>query len=140
NYDVTDFLVKPISEERFLKAVRKAINNHKGSVAEANSDFIFVKVDSVLVKINLKEILFVESLGDYVAIHTSSAKQVVHSTMKSILENKLPPNDFLRVHNSFIVRLDKITSIEDNTIIVQKHLIPLSRTQRTKLMERLNLL
>jgi len=142
NYDVTDFLVKPLSEERFLRAVSKVKNNHQGNgqgKVEANTDFIFVKVDSVLVKINTADILYIEAVGDYVSIHTTSSRYVVHSTMKSILD-KLSLQHFLRVHNSFIVRLDKISSIEDNSIIINKNLIPLSRLRKNELMERLNLL
>jgi len=139
NYDVVDFLVKPVSEERFLKAVSKARNNHSNSQVRSNYEYVFVKVNSVLQKINTNDIFYIEAVGDYVAIHTSAQRFVVHSTMKSILD-KLSATDFLRVHNSFIVRIDKIASIEDNSIVINKKLIPMSRTRKNELMEKLNLI
>ncbi|MBK5286630.1 MAG: response regulator transcription factor [Bacteroidia bacterium] len=140
NFDVTDFLVKPIDEARFLKAVSKARSNFENkSTSITKPMYLFAKVDSVLVKINVNDILYIEALADYASVHTASAKHVVHSTMKSIME-KLPADDFLRVHNSYIVRLDKISTIEVGTVIIKKNLIPVSRSHKDELMNRLKLL
>ena len=139
NFDAVDFIVKPIGEERFLKAVSKAKNNFENKKTVPKPEYLFIKVDSVLTKINVNDILYIEALADYAAIHTMTAKFIVHSTMKSIMD-KLPPDDFLRVHNSYIVRLDKISSIEDNTIIINKKFIPVSRPHREQLMGRLKML
>jgi DNA-binding LytR/AlgR family response regulator len=140
-YDVTDFLVKPVSYERFLKAVSKAKRNFdkKGTTINTIDDHIFIKVSSRFIKLELKNILYIEALADYVTIYTSTDKYTIHSTMKGI-ESSLPGNDFARVHNSYIVRLDKIQSIEDNSISVGKSTIPVSRTRLKPLMQRLKLM
>ena len=140
-YDVADFLVKPIMYDRFLKAVTKAKRNidKKGISINTIDNHIFIKVASRLVKIDLKDILFIEALADYVTIHTSTEKFTIHSTMKGI-ESTFPPNDFFRAHNSFIIRLDKISAIEDNCVIINKNPIPVSRNKTKNLMERITLL
>jgi DNA-binding LytR/AlgR family response regulator len=140
-YDVTDFLLKPISFERFIKAVSKAKRNFdkKGTTINTVDDHIFIKVSSRFVKLDLKNILYIEALADYVTIYTTTDKYTIHSTMKG-MENTLPANEFARVHNSFIVRLDKISVIEDNSIIVNKTTIPVSRNKFKSLMQRLKLL
>jgi DNA-binding LytR/AlgR family response regulator len=140
-YDVTDFLVKPVSYERFLKAVAKAKRNFdkKGTSVSAIDDHIFIKVSSRFVKLELKKILYIEALADYVTIHTQNEKYTIHSTMKGI-ESTLPETDFMRVHNSFIVRLDKISSIENNIISLHNKAIPVSRNKSRHLMQRLKLL
>jgi DNA-binding LytR/AlgR family response regulator len=140
DYDVTDFLLKPFSYERFLKAVTKAKRNFdkKGTTINTIDDHIFIKVASRFIKLELKNIQYIEALADYVTIYTAAEKYTIHSTMKGI-ENTLPANDFARVHNSFIVRLDKIIAIEDNSITVNKTTIPVSRNKFKPLMQRLKL-
>lgn len=140
-YDVTDFLVKPVSYERFLKAVSKAKRNFdkKGTSVNTIDDHIFIKVSSRFVKLELKNILYIEALADYVTIYTLTDKFTIHSTMKGI-ESALPANDFFRAHNSFIVRLDKISSIEDNCISIHKAAIPVSRNKWKLLIQRLKML
>lgn len=144
DFDVCDFIVKPITHARFLKAVTKAKRLHethknKSHKEEAPSDAIFVKSNFTLVKINAQDIYMIEALVDYIAIHTYTQQFVIHSTMKEVL-TKLPPNDFIRVHNSYIVRTDKITSIEGNNLVVNQKIIPISRSKQKDLMNRLKLL
>ncbi|MCW3071087.1 MAG: response regulator of the LytR/AlgR family [Bacteroidetes bacterium] len=141
DYDVTDFLVKPVSYERFLKAVSKAKRNFdkKGTTINTIDDHIFIKVASRFIKLELNNIQYIEALADYVTIYTATDKYTIHSTMKGI-ENTLPGNDFARVHNSYIVRLDKIAAIEDNSITVNKTTIPVSRNKFKPLMQRLKLI
>ncbi len=140
NYDVTDFLAKPISEERFLKAVLKAKKNLENSKSrQVNRDHIFAKVKSQLVKITADHILYIESKGDKSYIHADDSVYEVHSTLKS-LQEKLPEGDFMRIHNSYIINLDKISSIEGSSLIIGKHIIPVSNTHSKALMERLNTL
>jgi DNA-binding LytR/AlgR family response regulator len=140
NYNVTDFLVKPISLERFIQSVAKAKSNIEHLKPESTSSkFIFAKVNSELIKINTEDILYIEAVGNYISIHTPAERLVVHTTMKSVLE-KLSDKDFIRVHQSFIVRVDKILHIEGNTLSVGKNLIPLSRSFKDDLMSRLNLI
>ncbi len=139
---VIDYIVKPIALNRFFKAISKSKeifdSNKKGSVF-LSQDFLFVKINGTLIKINTKEILWIEALGDYISIHTSEKKYTVHSTMKS-LENKLSADKFVRVHRSFIVSVDYINSIDDNTIVIEKQLIPVGYVYKENLVKRLNLL
>jgi DNA-binding LytR/AlgR family response regulator len=139
-YDVADYIVKPATYERFLKAydrvkARLTTDNEN----PVNDDAVFVKVDSQLVKVNTRDILWVEAFGDYVNVFTETNKYIVHSTMKG-MENKLPSDSFLRVHRSYIVRVEKIKAIEETIIIIGKKLIPIGDSYRSTLMKRLNML
>ncbi|MES2140588.1 MAG: LytTR family DNA-binding domain-containing protein [Bacteroidota bacterium] len=140
--NVVDYLVKPILLDRFFKAITKAkeiFENAHQIAGFSNEDYIFIKNNGILVKINLKEILWIEALGDYMTINTTEKKYTIHSTMKMI-ESKLDPNKFIRVHRSSIVSLDYITSIEDNVVVVGKKLIPVGAVYKENLTKRLNLL
>lgn len=97
---------------------------------------IFVRVSGELLKINTQDIVYVEVLGDYLNIHTMLKKYTVHTTMKNI-EAKLPSDTFLRIHQSFIVRIDKISSIKDNGVSINNKVIPISRAKWKELMERI---
>lgn len=141
-YNVVDYLVKPVPVDRFLKAISKAKEIFDGSqqVAEfAGKDYVFIKTNSVLVRVEMKDILWIEALGDYTIINTADKKYVVHSTMKAI-EGKLSPDTFIRVHRSYIVSVDKINSIDDTTIVLDKKFIPVGAVYKENLMKRLNLL
>lgn len=139
-YDVADYIVKPATYDRFLKAydrVKARLTADEENTA--NTDAVFVKVDSQLVKVRTTDILWVEAFGDYVNIFTETDRFIVHSTMKG-MENKLPVDAFLRVHRSYIVRLDKIKAIEETVIIIGKKLIPIGDSYRSTLMKRLTML
>lgn len=140
-YEVTDFLVKPISDQRFLKAVMRASRaaQNAGGNNGSSTDHMFVRVNSVLEKISLNEILYVEAMADYVQIQCTKQRYVVHSTMKSI-EQSLPSSLFFRIHNSYIVRLDRISKIEDNSVLIGDKLVPVSRSKIKTLLEQINLL
>ena len=139
--NVLDYLVKPIDYSRFLKAVERAVHaSEKKKLLGTSYENIFVKAEpGRLTKIKTSDILFVEALADYVMINKATEKYTVHTTMKNI-EQKLPPNEFVRVHRSYIVRLDKISEIEENTLTVNKNLIPIGRSYRSELLSRLNFL
>jgi two-component system, LytTR family, response regulator len=138
DFDVVDYLLKPVSHSRFLKAVIKAKDrSQKEDEMVFKGNFIFVKSDAVLVKLDIRDILWVEALADYVAIVTPNKKHVCHSTMKAI-ESKLPSNQFARIHRSYIVRLDRIDAIEDNSVSVEGKLIPVGGTYRDGLMNLLD--
>jgi two-component system, LytTR family, response regulator len=140
DFDVVDYLLKPISQNRFLKAVIKAkdrIQKEEEPEIAFRGNFIFVKSDAVLVKLDIRDILWVEALADYVAIITPHKKHVCHSTMKAI-ESKLPSSQFARIHRSYIVRLDRIDAIEDNSVSVDGKLIPVGGTYRESLMSSLD--
>jgi DNA-binding LytR/AlgR family response regulator len=140
-YDVTDFLVKPVLNERFFKAVAKAKKVYEtiSGLSDHDDDSIFLKVNSKLVRIDTRDILFVEALADYVTVHTASGKYTVHSTMKG-MEAALQEKNFFRAHNSYIIRLDKITSIEDSCMIISDKMIPISRSKMKGLLQRLKFL
>jgi two-component system LytT family response regulator len=140
HFDVDDYLLKPPTFARFLKAVKKVFDKVSQEQAiQFKGDFVFVKSDTALVKVDIRNVQWVEALADYVAIVTKEKKYVCHSTMKAI-EAKLPIDQFVRVHRSYIVRLDQIDAIEDKTICVGNKIIPVGGTYRDGLMGRLNLI
>ena len=141
DFDVTDFLVKPISNERFFRAIAKARRLHGGrtDISSHDDDFVFIKVNTRLVKIDIRDILYVEALADYVTVNTSNNKYTIHSTMKG-MEIALPEKYFIRAHNSYIIRLDRISEIEDNCVVIGEKLIPVSRSKMGGLMQKLKLL
>jgi DNA-binding LytR/AlgR family response regulator len=142
-YNVTDFLKKPVEWARFIKTVKKINNKLFGLGAKLvendDSEHVFIKTDSKLVQLKFKSILWVEALGNYVRVHTQQEKHTVLTTMKE-LQAKLPNKDFLRVQRSFIVRLDQIKSIEDNYIIINDKEIHIGKSYKDELTNRLNLL
>lgn len=142
-HDVTDYILKPVNYGRFLKAVTKAKDNfdseENNNHSTSEDTNIFVKVNSRLIKIRTDDIMWIESMSDYVNILTPNGKYTVHSTMKGIIE-KLPTDDFVRVHRSYIVKKDKISVIEDNTLVIDKKLIPIGKSYKDELMKSLNLI
>ncbi|MBU3821268.1 LytTR family DNA-binding domain-containing protein [Flavobacteriaceae bacterium XHP0103] len=148
-YDcIVDYLVKPILLPRFEKAIQKAEKTDFGNTnSSSNSDKklassgndLYVNIDRRLIKIDIPSIYLVEAKGDYILIKTEDKNHTVHSTLKKI-EEKLPTNLFLKVHRSFIINIKKIVDIEDNSVLIKKDVIPVSRSNRPELMKRLNLL
>jgi len=141
-YSVVDYLVKPVVLDRFYKAVEKAktiFENSHQTIDFSGKEYVFIKHNGILVNINIKEILWIEALGDYMTINTCTKKYTIHSTMKTI-ESKLDSDKFIRVHRSFIIAIDNITSIEDNVIVIGKQLIPVGAVYRENLTKRLNML
>ncbi len=145
DHDAADFLLKPIENyARFLKAVRKAMGNLRkpAPVTPAGAEpvnTVFVKVDSLLVSFNLKEVHYIEAYGDYVKIHTEGKTYVVHTKLRTV-EDTLPDRDFARVHRSFIVRIDKIKNIDTSNLQVGTKIIPISNSYRPLLMEKIQTL
>ena len=140
--NVVDYIVKPVSLARFLQAVEKAketLDSNKQEVKIEAKEFVFVKDNGILKKLNLDDILYLEAMGDYVKVHTAQKFHVLHSTLKSI-EEKLPLNKFLRIHRSYIVSIQKIDFIQDGMISIGKSTIPVAETYRSVLNKRLNLL
>ena len=145
---VVDYLVKPIPEERFKKAVQKVFNTSidqlNGHQKTANAtdrpeNHLYVNIDRRLIKINIPEIYLVEAKGDYISIKTESKNHIVHSTLKKI-EEKLPKDLFLKIHRSYIINIKRIIDIEDNSVLIAKDVVPVSRSNKPELMKRLNLL
>ena len=140
--NVVDYLVKPIEPARFLKAierVREAIESTKEQIEVKDKEFVFVKDNGVLKKINADDILYLEAMGDYVKVFTSQKFHIVHATLKSI-EEKLPASKFMRVHRSYIIALKKIDFIEEGVININTTSIPVADAYKATLNSRLNLL
>lgn len=142
-HGVTDYLLKPVSYSRFLKAVSRAKEiieaQQQNIVGANNSNHIFIKQSYNLIKIENTSISWVEALGDYINIFTDKDKYTVHSTMKNI-ESKLPKDKFLRVHRSYIVNVNKIDKVDldDGLLVVEKKLIPIGISYKDTLMKTLN--
>lgn len=149
------YIIKPFKEVDLQTTIEVAVYKHGKEQAikrerdflysivenkDASSDFIFVKSNSKLVKLRTADIFYVEALKDYVVIHTSDTRFTIHSTMKDI-ETKLGMSDFVRVHRSFIVRMDKIASIEypNLTLEKDKKVIPIGGSYRDELNNRIRL-
>jgi DNA-binding LytR/AlgR family response regulator len=133
NLNVVDYLLKPVSFERFLKACNKAkelfdLKNDKNiRPVEQTHDHIFVNVEYTLVKILYRDTLFIEGLKDYIKIHlASSAKPVLTKMTLKAMEEKLPADKFCRIHKSYIVNVDKISVIKRDLVIIGNHEIPVS--------------
>ncbi|MCB9194766.1 MAG: response regulator [Flavobacteriales bacterium] len=148
------YIIKPFKEIDLHTSIEMALYKHGKelevlkerdmlySIVEnkESTDFIFVKSKSRLIKLNTKDIYYIEALKDYVVINAASARYTIHSTMKDI-EDKMPTDSFLRVHRSFIVRLDKIAQIEAPNIILEdnKKIIPIGGSYKDELFRRINL-
>jgi two-component system LytT family response regulator len=138
-----DYLLKPISFERLLQGVNKYLNENatvqpdveEEIVSEKNESF-FVRADRKMIKICFDEILFIESLADYIKIHLTDKTVVTRETISNI-EAKLPQKDFIRVHRSFIVSLQAITSFTNELVEIGKKQIPISRTYKNSVLARL---
>lgn len=147
-YDcIVDYLVKPIALPRFEKAIKKAeaFSSEPSSTVDADKvettsgNDLYVNIDRRLIKIDIPSIYLVEAKGDYINVKTEDKNYTVHSTLKKI-EDKLPNDLFLKVHRSFIINVQKIIDIEDNSVLIKKDVVPVSRSNRPELMKRLNLL
>lgn len=140
-YNVVDFLVKPVKEDRFLKAVQKAREMFDSHIKTegADKEYFFIREKGISNKIMISDILFVQALGDYVNIHTRQKKYTIHYTLSAI-EKELPAGKFMRVHRSYLLALDKIDSVEEGTAYAGGNAIPIGETQRSALMKRINLL
>lgn len=137
-----DYLVKPIAFDRFLKAVNKAreyyeVRQKKEAVEEQlYATHFFIKVDGKLLKILLDDILYIEALQNYVAIHTADKKYITYLTLQAVAQH-LPPENFIKTHKSFIVPLQKVASIEGNELQIGDRSIPISRNLKEEVMQKL---
>ena len=144
-YDcIVDYLIKPINATRFKKALKKVKDRYflsaklSGEI-NANSKQLYININRRLINIDIPSIYLVEAKGDYIQIKTELKNYTVHSTLKKI-EEKLPDDLFLKVHRSYIINIKRIVDIEDNSVLIRKQVIPVSRSNRQELMKRLNLL
>lgn len=140
---VVDYLLKPVSFSRLLKAVYHARElfawQNQADRQNSKKDFLFVRVNNQMTRIDFGDINYVEAMGDYVIFHTRAKKFVVHLTMKAVQEN-LPEDRFVRVHRSYIVALDKIDNMVQNSLQIDRNIIPVSETYKNLLVIQMNAL
>jgi DNA-binding LytR/AlgR family response regulator len=141
--EVTDYLVKPISFPRFMKALEKLGKNSRPvalkeeeTAPAGGKDHLFLKVDKKFVKILISNILYIESLKDYVRVHTREGAYITYQSLTEITE-KLPADKFARVHRSYTIALDKISGIDGNCVELAGKLIPVSRENRADVFRKL---
>lgn len=141
--NAVDYLVKPFSFERFLKAVNKAIekdkfikNSSENQSSEPQQDYLMLRADKKLFKVLFSEIQYIEATGDYLKIFYSNKHLVVHETIKGFLD-QLPQNDFIRVHKSFIISIKLINYIEGNQVRIGETFIPIGRSFKEEVEKRL---
>ena len=148
-YDnIIAYLLKPIDENKFVKAIEKAKRKSSQVIVQstpnpkldlAEEKYLYVNIDRRLIKIQMDTIYMIEAKGDYILIKCDDQNHTVHSTLKKI-ESKLPKDLFLKVHRSFIINIQRIVDIEDGSVLINRDVIPVSRSKKPELMERLNLL
>jgi two-component system, LytTR family, response regulator LytT len=142
--EIVDYLLKPFSYEEFLTAVHKAerlirLENKAPEKIETNNEFLFLKSEYKIKRINFNDILYIEGLKDYVKVYTQNeARPVISLTSLKLLETKLPSEKFMRIHRSFIVNLQKINTIERSRIIFGKTYLPVGDQYKDKFQEYLN--
>lgn len=143
NYDVTDYLVKPLTYGRFLKAITRAQErmSFKQETSETGRihEELYVRSESRIVRVKYDDIMYVEALADYIMIFTADNKYIVHSTMKGF-QSRLPQDQFVRLHRSYILNINKIEAIENLFVLVNKKHIPIGASYKEAFINRLNLL
>lgn len=140
-YNVTDFLKKPFTYQRFQEALHKLqqATEQTATTSQQPTDHIFIKSDGKLVRLNNDEILYIESMGDYVKFVTSDKKYITHNTIKH-LEEKVNKGFFMKVHRSYIINITKIDDIRENDLYIKGNEIPISKAHKSEILKRLNII
>ena len=140
-YGAVDFLKKPITQPRFEQAVMKVLSIQKDNKEfQEQSENLYARSEGKYVRLNCDDILYFENVGDYIRIKTGSGNShIIHGTLKGVAERLKDPR-FLKVHRTYIVNLDKIVDIEENTLVIDRNVIPISRAHKQILMNRLRIL
>lgn len=139
--DVVDYLLKPVAFSRLLKACNKAreileLKQSASAAAKPGNEHFFIKCENKFEKINLNDLLFVEAADNYILVYTTTKRLITYLTLKSI-EDHLPAGKFIKVHKSFIVAIDKVNSLDGNTLIVGQHKVPIGRSLRDRVVEQI---
>jgi DNA-binding LytR/AlgR family response regulator len=134
--NILDYLVKPIAFERFAKACLKAKQYFELKQNASHEDFFFVKSEGRVEKVEFRDVVFIESLGNYVTLHLVNGKMIVYLTLKSLLE-QLPTRDFIQVHKSFAINKSKVRSIEGNEIKFDKHAVPIGLKMKEDVLKEI---
>src|SRR6516225_1738801 len=139
-YNVSDYLMKPFTYQRFLEALQKIKPSQETISANNDSDHIYIKTDGKLIRLNNDAILYIESMGDYVKFVTNDNKKyITHNTIKN-LEEKVSKQHFLKVHRSYIVNLHKIDDMRENMLFIKGNEIPVSKANKADVFRRLNII
>jgi DNA-binding LytR/AlgR family response regulator len=138
--NVADYLVKPVTPARFLQAVGKAreiMESKKEDVQVKSDEFIFVRDSSITRRIKFDDILYAEAMGDYIKFYTKEKTYAIHGTLKAA-EEKLPSSNFIRVHRSYIIALDKIDTLQEGGLVIHGQFLPIADAYRKSLNSRIN--
>jgi len=138
--EVTDYLLKPISFERFLKAVSKVQSPQVTTPpppAEPRDSYVYFKVDKKMIKTRISDILYIESIKDYVKVRTPD-KEIITQQKISYLEESLPRETFLRIHRSFIINVDRVDAYSATEIEIGKHSLPIGRNYKQEVLDALS--
>ncbi len=138
-YDVLDYLLKPIKYVRFLKAVNKVMKIAEDKDVEVGQGDIFIKSDLKYVKVNFKDVYYVEAMADYVIIHLENRRHIIHSTMKAI-ENKLSGDTFVRIHRSYIVNIHKVDAVDNAVVNILDKKLPIGASYKKDFMSKIKVL
>jgi DNA-binding LytR/AlgR family response regulator len=135
--EVLDYLLKPISFDRFLRSANKIYDYFRSQQqSSASPDYFFVKADNKLEKISVADILFVEAMENYIAVYTKDRKIITHLTLKMVQE-RLPATEFVQPHKSYLVAVNKIDSIEGNVLHISQFQVPVSKYQKEELLQKI---
>lgn len=140
--NVIDYIVKPVTPARFNQAIEKAreiLGSNSEEYKINEEEFIFIRDSNVIRRLRIDEILFAEAMGDYVKLHTPQKFYAIHSTLKAV-EARLPSSNFLRVHRSYIVAINKIDTIQEGSIIINGKPLPVADAYRLALNKRINII
>ncbi|HWB91058.1 MAG TPA: LytTR family DNA-binding domain-containing protein, partial [Puia sp.] len=137
-HDIIDYLLKPVAFSRFLKAVQKAKDyldlREAATLAPSMDSWLFVRSEKRIERIEIRDILYMQSLGNYVTIFTTAKRILTYLTLRGI-EAQLPSGEFVKIHQSYLVSLGRVDSIEGNQILVSGKSLPLSRNYRESVMQ-----
>lgn len=139
--NVADYITKPVTPSRFIKAIEKVKDLLDSSQEQTNiegDEFIFIRDSNIIRRLKLDQVLFAEAMGDYVKLYTKEKFYAVHNTLKA-LEQRLPPSKFLRTHRSYVVAIDKIDTIQDGALVIDGKPVPIADAYRAKLNSRMNI-
>jgi len=140
--NVADYIVKPVTPARFVKAINKAkelIDSKAEEIKIYDDEFIFIRDSNIIRRLKLSDVLYAEAMGDFVKLFTFQRFYAIHTSLKAI-EERLPANKFLRVHRSYIVAIDKIDTIREGALIINDKPVPVADSYRAILNKRMNVL
>ena len=140
--NVVDYIVKPVTNSRFIQAIDKArevLESNREEVKLKEDEFIFIRDSNIVRRLKLDKILYAEAMGDYVKLYTPEKFYAIHTTLRAV-EERLPASGFLRVHRSYVVAVNKIDSMEGGVLIVNGKPLPVADAYRSTLSKRMNIL